>query len=1364
MLPRLTHLFGSRRKSVSSSEPSRAVEPRTGLENADSQNDGIAAYGISNLRVFDADAGIPQGSIITMAFDRDGYLWIGTEDGAARYNGRTWTVVPMPRRTASNFVRAVFPSPDGSVWFGTHGAGLNRLTDDEWETYDTATGLPDDIVLGVLEGERRDGARPLWVGTRRGLYERRGTRVSVFDSRSGLPHDIVLSLLESESHDGRHELWVGTRGGLARRREGRWSTIDIGSAVGADAIITLCESTARDGSRLIWAGTRRGGVARFDGYTWSVINRDCGLPDDHVFSIRPSHDARDIGAVWVGTGGGVVRLDERGEVVDTVGELPQRVILSLCVTPAAFGAESVWIGTDGGGLVRKGPDRWKAYVATSTLRNDTVTSFAETQTADGVPEFWIGSEGGLLRYSRDEWSVETDGSKPFEWVQCLWGDGRTGGPSLLVGTTGEGLVAFGGSARTRITNDDGLPSNNVQYVGRSTTGDDSVWVCTDAGVAHFVSGTWTHYTVESGLPHHLAFCLVETTDRQGKQSVWVGTNGGGLARLRHGAWTVYNIASGFPTNTVLSLCEVVGAGGTRTLWVGTQSAGVILIDLDDATRPLARLSDESNPALPNNTINHIATDDRGRVYLFTNKGVGRLTPRRATRDDRAPFHLYTFTTEDGLPSNECNVGAAYVDVRGRIWAGTIAGAAMLDPNVEIEDHIAKPLHISRMLSGPKRRGLDRGGVLSHNQNNLAFEYDLLSYFREQDTRYRTQLVGFDDEPSEWTQEWKRTYTNLPPGRYTFTVWGRDYAGNVSGPETCSFSIKPAPWRTWWAYAGYAGIAAGAAYGGVQWRLHTLRRRTEVLEETVARQTSELAAKVDQLRRSESITREKADELALVVEQLQIAERNAQRAKSEAIAAKDKALEASHAKSVFLSSMSHELRTPLNAVLGFAQLMDRDSGLSRDQREHLTAIMSSGEHLLHLINDVLSLSKIEAGKLTLTVQPFDLGRTLDGVEAMLRGRTRAKGLDLVVERSEALPRWVHGDEGKLRQVLINLLGNAVKFTATGRITLRARWRVGIAEFEVADTGHGIDADELEQLFEPFVQTESGRLSKEGTGLGLAISRNFVRMMGGDIRVRSQVGRGSVFSFDVELPEVAEGDERSGRRTVIDLEPGQPEYRVLIVDDQDRNREILVKLLGAVGFSVSEARDGREAVAVWTSWRPDLILMDMRMPVLDGRGATKEIRRLEASNGDGALEFVAGSPVARRRTKIISLTASAFEHERDEILAAGCDDFLTKPFREELLFETLARHLGARFRYATDGRGAASAHAASRRPLEPDRLRGLPSEWLARLNDAVVKGDVEQAIGIVDGLYDHDAALAVELRDLIKAYRFDEIQYLIEQIPQ
>jgi signal transduction histidine kinase/CheY-like chemotaxis protein len=864
------------------------------------------------------------------------------------------------------------------------------------------------------------------------------------------------------------------------------------------------------------------------------------------------------------------------------------------------------------------------------------------------------------------------------------------------------------------------------------------------------------YDATSSLTHHFVKALLLTKTRDGGDALLVGTNGGGISILKNGRWSHVTEADGLPNGHVQGMRVATDSDGRRTLWVGTQSGGAAYRSLDDRKATWRVLSDETTPALPNNTVYRIEQDHRGRIYLFTNKGVVRLTPRTPTDDDPAEFTVYTFTSDDGLPSNECNAGASLVDSLGRVWVGTVGGAAVFDPHHEVEDCTPKPLHISRVrVRGELRRDVD-GTTLRHDENDVAFDFDLLSYFRESDTRYRTQLVGYDDAPSEWTDEYRRVYTNLPAGRYTFRVWGRDYAGNVSGPVEVPFRVANAPWRTWWAYLGYTAIAAGATYGGVRWRINALNRRNEELELRIREQTAELAENVERLKISEAVSTEKAEELALAVEQLRVLERNAQRARADAVEAKDRALEASRAKSEFLSNMSHELRTPLNAVLGFAQLMERDQYLTGDQREHLTAITTSGEHLLHLINDVLSLSKIEAGKLTLAVQPFDVHHMLEGVEAMFRGRVRTRKLGLVFERDASLPRMVHGDEGKIRQILINLIGNAVKFTNGGGVTVRAAWQAGIGYFEVRDTGHGIAEDEISGLFEPFVQTESGRKAKEGTGLGLAIVRNFVELMGGDIRVESRVGVGTTFSFEIELEEVGEGEAGAERLRVAELEPGQPEYRILVVDDAARNRELLDKLLGQVGFQVSEAADGRQALALWASWRPHLILMDIRMPVMDGLTATREIRRLEReiAASDHAMRLYDVDTAAR--TVIISLTASAFEHERDQILAAGCDDFVTKPFRESTLFERIAQHLGVRFRYIQPG--VAAAEDLGR--VAPEALAPVDRELLARLADAVLKGDLGLANDAIDAIERTDGEVARALRLLIRDYRFDEIQDLLD----
>ena len=479
----------------------------------------------------------------------------------------------------------------------------------------------------------------------------------------------------------------------------------------------------------------------------------------------------------------------------------------------------------------------------------------------------------------------------------------------------------------------------------------------------------------------------------------------------------------------------------------------------------------------------------------------------------------------------------------------------------------------------------------------------------------------------------------------------------------------------------------------------------------------------------------------------------------------RALEANRAKSVFLSNMSHELRTPLNAVLGFAQLMERDPSLSAESRAHLRTIHRSGEHLLGLIDDVLAISKIEAGRITLVEQPFDLPRLVHGVVELVRVRAEAKDLRLEYH-AEGLPESVVGDEGKLRQVLLNLLGNAVKFTTEGGISLRVAWRNGRASFEVEDTGPGIAPAEVECLFEPFTQTASGRASQEGTGLGLAITRTFVRLMGGEVSVRSAVGRGSTFSFDVALRVSAEPALRHHETArVVGLAPGQPRCRLLVVDDSADNRALLTGLLRSVGFEVREATNGREAVDAWADWHPDLIWMDMRMPVMDGYEATREIRRREVVRGPWSVVSSEPGAVATGSTasgsdrtnpdhcRIVALTASAFQHDREAILANGCDDFVTKPFREATIFETLAEHLGVE--YVVEGLVAAPAASDGVEALTAERVAALPHELLSDLRSSLVAGDVALANRAVDRIREVDETLAGELRRSIRAYRIDDL---------
>ena len=469
--------------------------------------------------------------------------------------------------------------------------------------------------------------------------------------------------------------------------------------------------------------------------------------------------------------------------------------------------------------------------------------------------------------------------------------------------------------------------------------------------------------------------------------------------------------------------------------------------------------------------------------------------------------------------------------------------------------------------------------------------------------------------------------------------------------------------------------------------------------------------------------------------------------------------ANQAKSDFLANMSHELRTPLNAILGFTQLMDRDPSLSADQLEYLGIIDRSGEHLLALINDVLEMSKIEAGKARLQERSFDLYHQLDGLEEIFALRARRKGLNLVFTRDEDVPQHVVTDEGKLGQVLGNLLGNAIKFTQEGSVNLRltaqpSKAGMKILHFEVADTGPGISPEELPEIFDAFVQSETGRDAREGTGLGLTISRQFVHLMGGDIVATSQLGHGSCFQFDVQVriapPNAADTWVTRPVRRVIGIESAQPTYRLLVAEDSETNRELLTKLLAPIGFQVRETGNGLEAIEAVEHWKPHLIFMDMRMPVMDGYEATNRIK----ATPDG------------QATIIIALTASAFEEDREKILAAGCDDFMRKPFREDEMFDLLAKHLGVRYTFeevAPPLLPEAFGHPARQEGDTElaERLAVLPVEWVNALQQAAILGDLRLMLQLADQIREQDPDLAEALAAMIHDFEHERILMLIEE---
>jgi signal transduction histidine kinase/CheY-like chemotaxis protein/ligand-binding sensor domain-containing protein len=1167
--------------------------------------------------------GIERTGIESLALDPGGELWIGSQDGAALYDGRDFREQRLPQRQLSNWVHAVLPAAGGlEIYFATD-AGIARRRDlgsgqAAWDLLDAAgSGLPSNVVRALAEHRGE-----LVAGTEKGLARLAVGRFLPLDA-AGLPATLDVTRLAATPGGA---LWIGSDAGLGRIEGGGYFAEPLFAGRRVEALFA-------DG---------RGLLAAVPG---AVYRRDAGdagwrplVEDAAAFAGWPVSALARVGEpeqVFLGGDRGLRRL--AGGRLETWGYaegLPTGSIRTLLAAPG-LDSDLLFIGSSSGGLFRSVLNGWNVLDARGApLPRDDINAIGEVFDA-ATRAYFFGTETGLARFSGGRWDLFTTANSDLPSDNVNGVLQAADGEVYFATENGLLVTSAAEAAKGRLRGKAFLPASSplphaaVLTLLRAREG--GVFVGTRGGLAlRRPDGSWQ---AESALAEHQVYALAELA-AGGETQLWAGTRRGGLFRRTGGTWQSFAPGNSPLPNPWVNCLEVVAApDGRPLLWAGTDG-GAIRLDPAAPEKIWLLYTEETQPALPNQMVYQIRRDSAGRLLFFTNRGLAR------TRSRTDESTLEVLTTADGLPANDFTSWGTMIDGGGRLWAGTSRGLAVFDAAL-----------FSRRLEPAKRPrwqkaeienrrtaagalpslGAAGGPAYIEWNDRLLLRYHLPRLLGGEATTFETQLVGLEHEPASATVIGERLFSHLPSGRYRFRVRAKDARGELSLPLELDFEVKSAPWLSGWAIGVYLLAGGGLLVLALQRREARQRQSQAALEALVDERTASL-------RRSEA----------------------------EARLAREEAEEANRVKGRFLANMSHELRTPLNGVIGLASLLER-TPLDLTQQRYLENLRSSGQHLLALVSDVLDFEKIAAGNLELDPAPIEPAAFLESLLQAVRPDAEAKGLELRGQGFAGLPARVALDARRLRQVLLNLLANAVKFTPAGSVTLAAsadcpgEKAAGSPlrfSFSVADTGIGIPPERLDRLFKPFSQVDSSTTRiYGGTGLGLAICKALVERMGGAIEVETAPGEGSTFRFTCLAEPAEEGGAAGGGEAAGGQRPaGRSQVRrVLLAEDQPINQIVAVAMLEELGCQVTLAVDGRQAVEKAGAESFDLIVLDLQMPELDGLEAAGRIRRLE--------------PAAK--TPIVLLTADVRPEVRERSDQQGIDDFLAKPVQLEDFAELLRR---------------------------------------------------------------------------------------------
>lgn len=1048
-------------------------------------------------RVWQSNEGdLPQASVAAIAQTPDGYLWVGTEEGLARYDGARFVVfdkrgVGLP----DNMIQALLVDSGGGLWIGTRSSGLARLKDGLVKTFNRREGLPNEAIRRLYQ----DKSGVIWIGTDGGgLIEYQNGTFRAFTKHDGLPDNTIVGI----SSDASGNLWVATPAGAARLNNGRitaypfaYKSIDSVSAV----LVTH--------DNALWFGTVDGLFRVADDRTIRFSTRD-GLPNNYIHSLYEDSS----GALWIGTANGLSRYCK-----GHFASFTEREGMSAKEISSIFEdrEHNLWVGTLGGGLNLFTKGSFSTITTAHGLTANTILPVLEDK--DGA--MWLGSDQGLMKLTDGQVvSYTTREGLPDNLVFSLTQD-HAG--VLWIGTR-KGIAWLKGKKITPFR-----PKNlagPVDYaMSAYTDRSGNVWIGAKHGLIRIDSQGSTIFTTRQGLSSDFVSSIAE--DSQG--TLWFGTIGGGLNRFKDGQFTAFTTHDGLGNNSVWALyCDSDG-----TIWIGTNGGGLTRLRDGKFTTvtTAAGLFDDS--------VLSILDDGRGFLWMSSDKGVFRISKRELTNfasGKAASVTSVVYDTADGMMSRECDGGfqpAGWRTRDGRLWFPTTKGVSIADPSRLSNQGFVLSAVLERALVNGKDVRTNAAISNPVGKGQLEFQFTAPSFIAPNKIDFEYMLEGFD-------KEWVRTagrrsafYTNIPPGEYHFRVRAGTEGHWTAAEQGFSVTLEPHFYQTRIFYAMLLICSFSICAGAYRLRVRALKHREGKLLALVDERTAALQASEHQLRQSrdelEIRVKERTSDLVHANAALEAEVQTRRQTEELLILAKNAAEAASRAKSDFLANMSHEIRTPINGIIGMTEIT-LTTELTDEQREYLEIVKVSADSLLGIVNDILDFSKIEARKLTLDRTQFHLGQSIRELIRSLSLRARQKNLTLTAEIAPRTPLEVVGDPLRLRQVLLNLLDNAIKFTGQGGITLNVYGMKQTAHeawirFSVRDTGIGIPPEKRRTIFEAFTQADTSSTRRYGgTGLGLTISYQLVAMMGGQLLVESEQGAGSTFQFTAKfvLPDAPE----------------------------------------------------------------------------------------------------------------------------------------------------------------------------------------------------------------------------------------------------